>query len=235
MEKKTFSYLVIPRHSGDFKVKPYEFTYFDLGSKSYKTLIAAPLEIMVSKGANESEISFRSNKEKVELLNEDIRYIHINGISLFKMNEMFYGSYLFYVLLILLLLTGFGLYFYAKKYKSNQSNVIGKRKSKAKKLAKKKLATAKKYLDAKNNKAFYEEISSALFGYFADKFNISIADLSQEKIIELLPSTNLKIEVQIALEEAEMARFAPESSINPTILYEKSTDIILKTENALAS
>lgn len=233
--RKSFNYLVIPRHSGNFSLKPYSFSYFDLKSNSYKTIDADPINIAVAKGANEPEIAYSSSrKEDVELLNTDIRYIHLNGVSLFKMDEMFYGSVLFYVLLALIILIGIALYFYAKKFKTDRADVIGNRKSKANKLAKKRLAKAKRHLDAKENKAFYEEISAALFGYFADKFNISIAELSQEKIIELLPTAELKVETQTALEEAEMARFAPESSINPTILYEKSAEIIRKTENSIA-
>jgi len=109
------------------------------------------------------------------------------------------------------------------------------RKSKANKQAKKRLATAKKFLDAKDDANFYEEISTALFGYFSDKFIIDAADLSQDKIVHLLDEhhydNELQHEVKLVLEEADMARFAPDSSINPTILYEKSAEIISKMES----
>lgn len=35
---KTFEYLAIPRHAGNFTIPAIEFTYFDLKSNSYKTL-----------------------------------------------------------------------------------------------------------------------------------------------------------------------------------------------------
>jgi len=37
--------------------------------------------------------------------------------------------------------------------------------------------------------------------------------------------------VKDILEETEMARFAPESSINPSVLYEKATGLIQNLES----
>lgn len=237
--KKTFDYLVIPRHSGEFDLKPYEFTYFDIASKSYKTINADPIQIVVAKGDDEENVVYSgTRKEKVELLNTDIRHIHLNNVSLTIASDFFYSSLPFYLILLLILVAGIALYFASKKYKAINSDTIGLRKSKANKLAKKRLATAKKFLDAKEKAAFYEEISTALFGYFSDKFIIDAADLSQDKIVQLLEQHQYDREIQqavkVVLEEADMARFAPESSINPTILYEKSADIISKMESKTA-
>ena len=233
--RKTFEYLVIPRHSGDFTLEPFQFSYFDLKSKSYKTINAAPISIAVAKGEKEESVVYKgSRKSEVEVLNSDIRYIHINNLSLFSLNDLFYSSAGFYIGILLLLLLMLGIYFFANKVKAQQSDTVGLRKSKANKLAKKRLATAQKHLTQGENKAFYEEISTALFGYFADKFNLSVADLSQEKILALLGSfqgaDTVQVEVKTVLEEAEMARFAPSSEISPSALYERAVNIISKTE-----
>ncbi|MBL4708558.1 MAG: protein BatD [Flavobacteriales bacterium] len=234
--KKTFDYLVIPRHAGEFKLKPYEFTYFDIASKSYKTIGAKPILITVAKGDDEENVVFSgSRKEKVELLNTDIRHIHLNNLSLVPASDFFYDSLPFYLTLLFLVVLAIVLYFASNKFKERSSDTIGIRKSKANKQAKKRLATAKKFLDAKDDANFYEEISTALFGYFSDKFIIDAADLSQDKIVHLLDEhhydNELQHEVKLVLEEADMARFAPDSSINPTILYEKSAEIISKMES----
>ena len=233
---KSFKYLVIPRHSGTFNLEPYSFSYFDLASKTYKTINAEPISFEVGRGNDEENVVYSPNrKEEIELLNTDIRYIHLNDIMLVSSTGFFYQSTSFYALIVLAIALAVLFYFLAKKLKIRNADYVGMRKSKANKLAKKRLAKAKSHLDSNNKAAFYEEISIALHGYFADKFNISIAELSQEKIIELLEnesgSEEIRNEIRTVLEEAEMARFAPESSINATILYEKSADIIRKMED----
>jgi uncharacterized membrane protein len=234
--KKSFNYLVIPRHSGEFNMKPFEFTYFDVSSKNYKTLTAKPIRLIVRKGEEEENVVFSGRrKESIEVLGTDIRYLHLNNLTLLRAGDAFYGSKLFYLILSFTALLGVLMVLLAKRNKAILSDLAGRRKSKANKLAKKRLAKAKKHLDESGKVAFYEEISTALFGYFADKFNLEVAELSQEKIISLLDSNGHAIEVQLSvksiLEETEMARFAPDSSINPAILFEKAVELIQNVES----
>lgn len=232
--KKTFNYLVIPRHSGNFKLEPFSFSYFDLKSKSYKSIDGEPIEISVSKGSEEENVVYSSSrKEEVELLNTDIRYIHLKPAALILSNELFYNSFLFYFLIVLAFLLLVVVYFISKKLKAINADTIGQRKSKANKLAKKRLSKAKVHLDSNELAKFYEEISTALFGYFADKFIISTAELSQDKIVELLnkkTDEKIGIEVREILEAAEMARFAAVSAVDANSLYERSVEIISKIE-----
>tara|TARA_B110000046_G_scaffold34410_1_gene37232 strand:+ start:364 stop:2154 length:1791 start_codon:yes stop_codon:yes gene_type:complete len=233
---KSFNYLVIPRHSGEFTLKPYEFSYFDVSTQKYNTITADSIVIYVEKSDDEESVVYSGRrKEEVALLGTDIRFIHINNLSLLKADDYFYGSKLFYLILVALILFGILLALIAKRNKAILSDVQGMRKSKASKIAKKRLAKAKKHLDAKENASFYEEISTAIFGYLADKFNLEIADLSQEKILTILTehghSQEITSSVKTILEENEMARFAPESSINPSILYKKTAELIQNLES----
>lgn len=232
---KVFKYLVIPRHAGEYFIEPYKFTYFDLNSKSYKTISSDSIRLQVAKGEDSANAVYQANrKESVELLNKDIRYIHTQGIHLLSENEFFYQSVLFYTLIILAILLAVLFYFLVRKRNEKLKDQSGLRRSKANKLAKKRLKTAKKHLDNKEQKAFYEEISEALYGYYADKLNISIADLSQERIIERLNVEGgevIKSQLIKVLEEAEMARFAPSSSINDQALYDSAVEIISQTES----
>ena len=234
---KEFSYLVIPRHSGKFKLEPYEFTYFDIQSKSYKTIKSKPLTINVGKGVDGggNVVYTPSRKEEVELLNSDIRYIHTKDILLVAASDLFYDSALFYALIAIAILLMIAVFIAFKRFKETQSDFAQLRKSKANKLAKKRLTKAEKHLKTEDLRSFYEEISTALYGYFADKFNISIAELSQEKIIELLgtdsDTESIRSEVKKVLEEAEMARFAASSNVNAQALYDEAALIISKTES----
>jgi len=234
--KKTFDYLIIPRHSGEFKLKLFEFSYFDLNTKQYKTISADPIHFFVEKGDEEENVIYSGRrKEAVELIGTDIRFIHLSDLDVHESDNFFYGSTRFYLILLSIILVGVLMVFIVKRNTALMADVSGLRKSKASKIAKKRLARAKKHLDAEENLKFYEEISIAIFGYFADKFNLEVTDISQEKIIALLDvqgnSDETKLRVQTILEETEMARFAPDSSINPSILYEKSVALIQNLES----
>jgi hypothetical protein len=233
---KTFSYLVIPRHSGSFQLPAYNFNYFDQKTQQYKTIKADPIRIEVAKGAEEENVVFNSNrKEEVALLNTDIRFIHTQGVMLIDSDDFFFASPLFYSCILLTIIIAALAFWYAGKLKDRNADQIGLRKAKANKLAKKRMAKAKKHLEEKELSLFYEELSYAIYGYFADKFNISMAEMSQERIMQLLAnkenSAELREELRSTLEEAEMARFAPSSSINADQLYNNSVNIISKMEN----
>lgn len=235
---KIFNYLVIPRHAGDYEIEPYTFSFFDLKTNTYRSIQTNPLSFTVARGSEEESVVYRADrKQEVELLNTDIRYIHLKNLSLLSAEHDFYGSLNFYMLwlcalgLVLLLLV------LAKKRKEKRGDQIGMRKAKANKMAKKRLATAKKHLDKDEKAAFYVEISEALFGYYANKYNIEKAELSQEKIISTLKEDGLSAlakDLKTALEAAEMARFAPASAIPAEQLYNDAIALISKTENRKA-
>lgn len=238
---KIFNYLVIPRQSGKFNLKPYTFNYFDLNSKAYRSITSDTLKIQVEKGKGEIDAAAAyqpSRKKDVEMLNSDIRYIHRDEISIFAANDLFYDSPLFYSLILLSVILMIAAYFLTKRLKEKQTDLVGMRKAKATKVAKKRLTKAKKLLHQKDYTSYYVEISNALYGYFADKFNLSLSEISQEKILTLLKERKsddlLSGAVKNLLEEIEMARFAANSGINAKKLYQQSVEVISKTENLKA-
>jgi len=233
---KSFNYLVIPRHAGEFVLKPFQFTYFDLQSKTYQTLSSDSIQISVSKSVDDGNVVYRpSRKEEVELFNADIRYIHQKPSIFIIGGELFYNSVWYYLLIGLLILLMLISYWIIRWYQSKQGNIKAVRRSKANKIAKKRLMKAKKHLQKGEDLEFYEEISSAIYGYYADKFSLDLAELSQEKIIELLykhhQGADLEKQLIQILDDAEMARFAPNSEVDSKQLYQKAADLIRKTEN----
>jgi len=233
---KSFNYLVIPRHAGEFVLKPFQFTYFDLQSKTYQTLSSDSIQISVSKSVDDGNVVYRpSRKEEVELLNADIRYIHQKPSIFIIGGELFYNSVWYYLLIGLLILLMLISYWIIRWYQSKQGNIKAVRRSKANKIAKKRLMKAKKHLQKGEDLEFYEEISSAIYGYYADKFSVDLGERSQEKIIELLykhhQGADLEKQLIQILDDAEMARFAPNSEVDSKQLYQKAADLIRKTEN----
>ena len=92
---------------------------------------------------------------------------------------------------------------------------------------------------AKNYDLFYEEIEKSLWGYFADKFKISSADLSKEKISDYFENSDITVETQSAfinlLSECEFARYSPDKNNNLQIdtILGKAKQIIIDVEKAL--
>ena len=92
-------------------------------------------------------------------------------------------------------------------------DTVSLKSRKATKIAKKRLEIANKHLLTNSYDDFYNELFKSINGYLSDKLNISIADLSKEKIAETLQkkgADNAAIEFLIAtLNKSEFARFAP--------------------------
>lgn len=229
---KTFSYLIIPRHSGTFELDPYTFTYFDPTNERYQSIAAPPLTITVEKGEETEEVVYtQRQKEEIAVLNTDIKYIH-GSTELIKADERFFGSALFYLLIGLSIGLLLAVYYIAKKMRSKSKDIVGSRKSKANKVAKKRLKQAKAHLEAKENAAFYQEIGNALFGYFSDKYNLDRSELSQERILSEIQDESIKAEVKNTLDTVEMARYAPSSATAPQQLYDQTIELISKSEKA---
>lgn len=235
--KKVFNYLVIPRHSGNYLVESFKFTYFDPQAKTYRSVQTDSLILKVEKGTEESSMVYdpSSRKEDVELLENDIRYIHLSGLSLIDQDELFFGSFPYYLFVFVFIVGIILLFFLSRRHKERQADKVGRRKSKARKIARKRLSNARKFLDKDQQAEFYEEIAKALYGYFADRYNMGVSELSIEELKQQLSkesaTENLIQLLSDSLEQSEMARYAPSSAIEAARLYESAEKIIEETES----
>jgi len=238
---KVFDFLVIPRHEGQFKLDPISFSYFNPVTKKYSTITSDPININVLKsdGSTSDNVVFSSpNKEYIEVLGEDIRYIHTNQTNITTAKQEFYGSWKFYLLLFLAPILFLITFIFRNKIRVAQSDVVKVKSKKANKVATKLLVSAKKSLATNNNKAFYEDISKALFGYISDKLNIAAAELNQNNIKEKLLAINVDEQttqqLMDTIELCDMARFAP-VSISEQEVYNKAEAIINQIEQEVKS
>ncbi|MBK8845396.1 MAG: protein BatD [Bacteroidetes bacterium] len=75
---KTFEYLLIPRHEGEYTIDALRFSYFDLETKTYKEVAKGPFTIKVAKGDGNNATVIENagaNKTDVAVISKDIRYI----------------------------------------------------------------------------------------------------------------------------------------------------------------
>lgn len=237
---KVIEYLAIPRHAGTYKIPGVSFSYFDIRSKSYKTLKTEEYVVNIEKGAGNADqvIANFTNKEDLKVLGEDIRYIKQNDVVLQPRGSFFYGSmtyWLFYIIPALAFIIFFIIY---RKQAAENANVAKVRTKKANKVATKRMKLAGKLLSENKKDAFYDEILKALWGYISDKLNIPVSRLSKDNIEEKLRNHGVNEELikefLNALNDCEFARFAPgDENQAMDKVYSSSIEVISKMENSI--
>ena len=209
----TYNYLIIPREKGNFVLNNLNFNYFDADKKQYVSIPSPEIKLNVLEGDAGSAQIISPKKYGVKESDNDIRYIKTGDLGLHKNDAEFFSSITHYLLLILPTLLFFaGLFFVRQHIKAN-SNIIAVKERKAAKLAKKQLSIAEKHMQQNNKDLFFTEVLNALNKYIGDKFNLSIIDLSKEKITEMLLFKNVTEatakNVIETLNTCEYAKYAP--------------------------
>ncbi len=235
---RTFDYLLIPRHAGEFKIGPFSFSYFDAVKGKYITLSQPEFTLTVGKGNGEEDKATGvtiASKEDLKVLGSDIRYIKTSEAKVTEKGNYFFRSPLFFALSSVPLLLYLGFFLWHRNMVKQSGNVALMKSRRANKIAGKRLALAKKFLQEKKRNEYYEEIFKALWGYISDKLSIPVAELTKEKIKETMLAKNVNeatINEFIALlDKAEFARFAPVGGEREMdTIYTESVDVISKIE-----
>ncbi|EHQ30170.1 BatD family protein [Mucilaginibacter paludis] len=236
---RILTYLLIPRHQGNYTIEPVLFSYFNPATNRYVTLSTKAFPIKVNKGIDGGNVtSFApSDRQDVKLLNKDIRYIKTSAPDLYRDGEMFYGSAGFYFLLLLGPLLFLGAYIYRKKDEENNADIVKVKSRRANKLAARHMANAQTQLADGNTQAFYEAVSRGMYGYLSDKLNIPAANLNQENIAAELKSRSvddgLVNKLINTLELCEMARFAPVSGVSQQEVFDGAKSMINDIETKI--
>lgn len=235
----TIEYLAIPRNPGKYKIPAITFSYFDINTKSYKTLTTEEYQIQVDKGEGSATQTISNfSKEDLKVLNQDIRFIKQNDVTLTPRGDYFFGTlsyWLYYIIPLIIFIVVCALY---RKRISDNANIAQMKTKKANKVAIKRMKKAGKLLNNNQKDAFYDEVLQALWGYVSDKLNIPVSMLSKDNIEEKLKqygvSDNLIKDFIEVLNNCEYVRFAP-GDANQAMdqIYESSLNIISKMEDSI--
>jgi hypothetical protein len=213
-------YAIIPQYKGKYPIKPMTFTYFDLGSKSYKTVTSPEIMINVLEGPNAADNSVATTS-KTDLIS-------------MKQSD-FYGSTLFYLLTLLPFLCIPIIVFFKKKKEAIDGDVAGNKIKLSNKLAKKYLSEAQKEIG--NKEPFYIALEKAMHNFLKAKINIETSEMSKEKISEILLERKANPESITAFinltENCEFARYAPSTSTAIQQDYDKAVAIISELEKQI--
>ena len=235
---RSFQYLIIPRYPGDYQIPAIHFTFFDASSGKFVTQDAGPFDIHVTGTASTNNTGGGSiSQNTVKQSNEDIHYIETDASKLQPLGKKFFGTTLYYVLLGAPFLFFIGFIIFRKKREAEADDVVGTRRRKANKMARKRLKSAATALKNSDSKLFYAEIFKAIYGYMSDKLGIPGSLLSKQVIMENLRNKNVDEEtlneLSRTLETCEMARFASSEKQGDQEFYNQTVTLIAKLDSKI--
>jgi hypothetical protein len=232
----TDTYTIVPQYKGKYKIPNISFSYFNPVAKKYKTITTADLYVEVLEGKELVTVDAISvQKQTVTSTGNNFRYIQTKSEFIARESLDFYKSNLFYLLLLLPLLSIPVGIVIGKNNKKRNSDLIGRKQRKAERLAKKYLSEAQKQLGKKE--AFYEALERALHNYLKAKLSIEIADISKEKITEILlqktvDKNTIKQFIEV-LKASDFARYTPITNTEMKQEFERAKQVIVQLDKQL--
>ena len=243
-----YEYLIIPRYSGDYEIPALDFVYFDMGTKTYKTITSDSYKVhvrkvngvdVVARDTNGASVIQSFQKETVRVVGEDIRYIKIGNLQLKERGSLFFGT-MSYILAFIIPFIVFiiGIIFNRQRIKRN-SDVVRVKNKAATKMARKRLNVAANAMKTHNSELFYDEVLKALWSYVSYKMNIDRGALSRDNVNSLLAQKGvdeiLQKEFVDLLDTCEFARYAPASNADSEMdrVYKSSINTITNLDKTL--
>ena len=239
--QKTFDYLLIPRHYGDFIIPPLSYSFFNTTTGRYETLTTEEYRFNASKGNEQNgavTVYGGVSKEDVKYLGKDIRFIKSEAGKLTRSagtmisDRLFYSTYAFALFAFMIVL------FIRREHVRRNSDITLVRNRKAGKIASGRLRSAHSCLKNDEIEIFYEEILKAIWGYLSDKLNIPVSELTRSKAIEILTAKGVEEDhiknMNQILDVCEYARFSPSAKGSEAIkIYDGASHFIRSIENSI--
>jgi hypothetical protein len=239
--QKSFEYLLIPRHYGDFTIPAITYSYFNTSTGRYEKLTTEEFHFYARKGSEQNTgitVYGGISKEDVKYLGKDIRFIKSNAGRLTKTTDVisskrsFYSAYAFVLFVFLVIL------FLRREHIRRNSDLSIVKNRKAGKVAVKRLRTASICLKNEQIDNFYEEILKAIWGYLSDKLNIPVSDLTRNNAVTSLSERGIDEDrinnLNSILDACEYVRFSPSASgTEAATIYEGASQFIKSVENSI--
>ncbi|CAM4134981.1 BatD family protein [Flavobacterium antarcticum] len=234
------TYKVIPQYKGEYPIKPMTFSYFDLKSQRYKTISSPEIMVKVLDGPESTAAVAAqspdepSNKRTITA-NSKFEFIKLKTDLKPIKQEDFFGSSLFYGLVIFPFLCIPILMIFRSKKEARDGDVTGNRIRRSNKLVKKYLSEAKNQLQ--NKELFYIALEKALHNFLKAKLHIETSEMSKATIhavlLERKADENTVSEFIKLVDNCEFARYAPSSSVAIQSDFDKAVGLISELEKQI--
>jgi hypothetical protein len=239
--QKSFEYLLIPRHYGDFTIPSVTYSFFNTSTGKYEKLATGEFRFHARKGGDQNTgitVYGGVSKEDVKYVGKDIRFIKSNSGKLTKSDDIILSNRSFYSTYAIALVAFLLILFLRREHIRRNSDLSVVRNRKAGKVAVKRLGTAADCLKNEQLDKFYDEILKAIWGYLSDKLNIPVSDLTRNNAISSLIEKGIEEERILSLnhilDACEYARFAPSASgTEAATIYDGASLFIKSVENSI--
>ena len=207
------SYTLIPQEKGNFKVKPQYFSFFDIKSKAYKTISSEVINLDVSQGENQANVtSFSTSK----LTDKSQKTAPTSGFE-----------FTFLQFIGCVTLAGLALLFFLLKRNKTVVNDEAKTEIQPTKMD---FSVNDMQQFIADKEVFYQEMELTINAFLNYKFGLEKADLNKENIILKFQENQISQENTNdfigLLQNCEKARYMPTSDGNMQKDFEKLEQLV---------
>jgi len=235
IQAKTWTFALVPKREGSYRIELPRFSYFDLASGSYKTTEARdfPLEVLPGDGAPHSLVDAASESGFAAV--QDLSFIKLGELGnpdaspkLIHPRATVYVAAGMAALNLLAWLIVFG----RNQIQSRRANYRPRYA-----LPRFRKAVAALRRRAENGDAYYAGLSQAILDYFGDKWERAGQGLSVDYIQDRFDREGVDSEhgqrIKELIEACDLARFTPSSPSSREQLATRATAAIEAVEEAL--
>jgi hypothetical protein len=207
------SYTVIPQEKGVFKLNPQQFSFFDVQSKSYKTISSDAIDLNVLQGENQANVTSISKvktetKGKKEAANSGFEFTFIHFIGAVAASGL---ALLFFTL--------------KRNKKPTEEEVVIVEKP-----IKKEFSVNEIQDFITHKELFYQKMENKIAEFLEHKFSLEKADCNKENIMEKFQEHNVSQENAndfiSLIQNCEKARYMPTSDANMQLDFEKLKHLV---------
>jgi len=207
------SYTVIPQEKGVFRLKPQQFSFFDVQSKTYKTISSDAIDLNVLQGENQANVA-SAPKEK-------------SSVKEKKDEDKSGFEFTFTHFIGAVSLTGLALLFFTLK---RNKKPIEEEVLIIEKPVKKEFSVTEIQDFIANKELFYQKMEVKIAEFLEQKFSLEKADFNKENIIQKFQDHNVSQENTNdfigLLQNCEKARYMPTSDANMQLDFEKLQHLV---------
>jgi len=235
---KTFEYVVIPRAPGNREVPSIDVAYFDRAAGAYRTASSGVIPLLVSGEILEGPAAL--SRGGVSQLREDIRFIRLGSLELRRSaSTPLLGGFGFWLLFLLPMTAIAGAVALRRHQDLLAGDVAYARGRKAGKVARRRLAEARRLMETDDPRAFYAEVARALRGLISDRMNLAEAGLQMTDVDGALArravEDGVRDDVRSCLEHCDRQRFAP-AGADPgekSRFFDETAELMTRLDRAL--
>lgn len=229
---KIITYTLASSLPGDYNIPGIGFSWFDPKTAQYNTTTTSAFRLAVKPGPGYKE---EQDRRKAALT--DIHPIRSGSQSFSPSPKPLPYTWGYWMAYALPLLMFAGVLGWKKREQHLSKDEVKLKGRKANKVALKRLSQAQKLLKENKPKAYYEEVSKAIWLYLGDKFNIPLAQLSKEAAYQALgdrqvPETVLA-RVHKVIDDCELALYAPSGTRHMQDTYQEALTVISELEEKI--